>query len=314
MSQKLKLALAVCAALSAGALRAQTPAAPLEFEVASIKPAPQITPALVASGKIHAGMKVDAARVDIGMFSLMDLICKAYDVKQYQVSGPPWLTAQRFDIVAKLPEGGTKEQVPQMLQALLADRFKLAIHRSTKEQSVYGLVVGKGGPKLKQAEPDANPTPTDGATGSNQVTFTAGRGGAVVSDGEGGQTKMTMSPETKSMRLEMSKTTMAKFAEGLSRFVDRPVVDMTELKGNYQVVLDLSIQDLLNVARSAGMAVPNAPPAATGDAARPADAASDPGGGSIFTSVQALGLKLDARKAPIEQIVVDRVEKTPTEN
>ena len=127
---------------------AQTPA----FEVASIKPSEPITPAMVAAGKLHAGMKIDGKRVDIGNFSLMQLICKAYDVKPYQVSGPSWLQAvglagQRFDIVANLPEGATKEQVPQMLQNLLAERFKLAIHQASKDQAVYAMVIGKGGPE-----------------------------------------------------------------------------------------------------------------------------------------------------------------------
>src|ERR1022692_2113664 len=80
--------------LAVGAAFGQTPAAPLAFEVASIKPAPQITPAMVQSGKpIHAGMKIDAARVDIGYFGLLELIAKAYDVKNYQISGPDWVTS-----------------------------------------------------------------------------------------------------------------------------------------------------------------------------------------------------------------------------
>src|ERR1035437_1845032 len=128
----------VATLLAAGALPGQTPA----FEVASIKPSEPITPAMIASGKLHAGMKVDGKRVDIGNFGLMQLICKAYDVKPYQVLGPSWLQAvgmsgQRFDIVANLPEGATKEQVPQMLQALLAERFKLVVHQESKEQAVY---------------------------------------------------------------------------------------------------------------------------------------------------------------------------------
>ena len=124
--------------LAAGSVFGQTPA----FEVASIKPSEPITPAMVASGKLHAGMKIDGKRVDIGNFALMQLICKAYDVKTYQVSGPSWLQAvglagQRFDIVANLPEGATKEQVPQMLQNLLAERFKLVMHQATRRSSRF---------------------------------------------------------------------------------------------------------------------------------------------------------------------------------
>src|SRR5271157_1537381 len=112
MFKRLLSATGVCLALAAGASYGQTPPTGPTFEVASVKPVDLPGPAAVASGKIHAGMKIDAARVDIGLFSLMQLICKAYDVKEYQVSGPSWLNAQRFDIIAKMPEGATKEQVP----------------------------------------------------------------------------------------------------------------------------------------------------------------------------------------------------------
>jgi uncharacterized protein (TIGR03435 family) len=314
MSKNLLFAIGICLAFTLGA-PGQTPAAAPTFDVASIKPSAPVTPAMAASGKIHAGLKITANRVDIGMFSLTDLICKAYDVKQYQVSGPDWMGAQRFDIVANLPEGATKEQVPQMLQTLLADRFKLTIHRDKKEHAVYALVVGKGGLKMKESEKDPN-APQSAATGSgsSEVTLSRGPKGAIVSDGEGGQTKMTMGADGKTMHLETSKMSMAKMAEALSRFVDRPVVDMTELKGDYQVALDLSMQDMLDAARRAGAPVPPGPGPRGRDAGALADAASDPSGGSVFASIQALGLKLEPRKSSIDLIVIDHAEKMPTEN
>jgi uncharacterized protein (TIGR03435 family) len=113
------------------------------------------------------------------------------------------------------------------------------------------------------------------------------------------------------MRLEMNRMTMPAFAEMLTRLADRPVIDMTELKGAYQVSLDLSMDTLLHVARAAGVAIPAI--GARGEAARPA-VASDPSGGSLFASVQQLGLRLEPRKAPVEFIVVDQLEKMPTEN
>jgi uncharacterized protein (TIGR03435 family) len=314
MSRSVLPSIGVAIVLAAGSLLGQTPA----FEVASIKPSEPITPAVVAAGKLHAGMKIDGKRVDIGNFGLMQLICKAYDVKPYQVSGPSWLqvvgmSAQRFDIVANLPEGATKEQVPQMLQALLAERFKLAIHRDSKDQAVYAMVIAKGGLKIKESEPA--PAPPDGSapnpavTGSSSVSFTQTKGGMVSSDGTGKQQKMTPSPDGKSMRLEISGATMAELAEGLTPMANHPIVDMTGLTGKYQVTLDISMEDLMNAARAAGAAVPPA----GGDPSKPAEAASDPGG-SLFTSIQALGLKLESRKSPMAQIVVDRVEKMPTEN
>ena len=106
---------------------------------------------------------------------------------------------------------------------------------------------------------------------------------------------------------------MAAFADTLSRFFDRPVVDLTELKGTYQVALDLSMEDLRNAARTMGIMGPGM--GAGRDGARPpADAASDPAGLSIFAAVQQLGLKLDPRKVPIDFVVIDHLEKAPTEN
>jgi uncharacterized protein (TIGR03435 family) len=330
MAKRFFMATGVCVAFSAAALYAQTPAAAPAFEVASIKPVDMPGPAQAASGKIHVGMKIDAARVDIGLFSLTDLICKAYDVKKYQVSGPEWLGSQRFDVIAKMPEGATKDQVPQMLQALLAERFKLVVHKEKKEQSVYALVVAKGGAKMKESDPlpgaaPAAPTEAGGppapggpaappaSTGSSEVTFKAGAGGAVVNDGKGGQQKVSMVDGK--IHIENSRASMTEFAEGLSGMVDRPVVDQTELKGFYQMTLELSVQDMMNAARKAGVNIPNAPAAGGGaDAGRPADAAGDSTPNSIFASLQNLGLKLEPRKLPIDLIVVDKAEKMPTDN
>ena len=318
---------------AAAAVPARPPAGGWTFEVAAIKPAKMPAPADFMNGKAHVGMKTDAARVDIGFVSLNDLICTAYKVKPYQVSGPDWMGGmggQRFDVLAKMPEGATKEQVPEMLQALLAERFKLAIHHDTKDRSVYALVVGKGGSKLKESPPDP-PAPaaaekSDAAPGdpgaeaapakdaSPQFKIQRGSDGAsgtATVRGPDGNAKMSFGPN--GMHMEMEKMTMAKLAETLTPFLDRPVVDMTELKGNYQVALDLAMEDLKNVARKFGAAVPGTG-AASGDAGGlPSDAVSDPSG-SVFTSVMQLGLKLEPRKAPLDLIVIEHIEKMPTEN
>jgi uncharacterized protein (TIGR03435 family) len=320
--------------LAAGVAWAQAPPAPkLEFEVASVKAAQPIQ-AQVASGKIHVGMKVDGARVDIGSMSLSDLIPMAFKVKQYQVSGPAWisadmLSAQRFDIMAKMPEGATSEQVPEMLQALLADRFKLTFHRENREHAMYALVVAKGGPKLKESMPEpevpagGDNSKDDGKKGisiptgdGSQARITQdGKGGMVVQGGPGstGGT-MRIMPGPDGVHMEASKMTMAGLAEALTRFVDRPVLDMTELKGDYQIALDLSMADVFKAARATGAVPPGALPGVPAGASSPADTASDPSASSVFATVQKLGLKLDPRKEPIETIVIDRLEKAPTEN
>jgi uncharacterized protein (TIGR03435 family) len=316
------LLLLIAQQFAAGQTPAPATGTALAFEVASIKPSQPITPAMVQSGKIHVGMKIDAARVDIGNFSLMQLICEAYKVKPYQVVGPDWMKnlvgSQRFDVVATMPAGATKEQVPQMLKALLIERFKLEAHEDTKEANVYALLVAKGGPKLKESAPPPPPTEEDAAkpasSGSNSVSIKTTTGGATISTGTGETQKMSVSPDGKTMHLDISNVTISKLADGLAPMLDRPLVDMTELKGRYDVALDLSMQEMMNVARAAGANVP--PPAAGAASAsgNPADAASDPGGGSIFTAIQSLGLRLEKRKTPLVSIVVDKVEKMPTEN
>ena len=316
----------------ATAALAQTPAEPpLAFEVASIKPAGRIDPLAIRQGKMHIGMKVDGAICDIGAFSLRDLIRTAYEVKDYQISGVDSLgsplDAQRFNIRATLPEGTTEKQVPQMLQALLADRFKLVIHRETRQQPVYALVVAKGGPKLEASEPEppaqkappeapqaSKPGETVVAVGGQQVSVSGNMRdgkGITVQGGPMGQMHVTMVDGK--MHMEAANMTMAALADLATRFTDRPVVDMTDLKGDYQVALDLSMEDLQNVARAAGMLVPRRPGANGGGGNGLLDA-PDPSGSSIFASIEAMGLKLEARKAPVPFIVIDHFEKSPTEN
>ena len=173
------------------------------FEVASIRPAETFTPAMIAAGKLHVGMSVDGARVDIGYLSLGELIPIAFKVKPYQVQGPEWLRSQRFDILAKMPEGATKEQVPALLQALLEERFKLKAHRESRESPIYALLVGKDGPKLKEAEPGSEtPGQPDAAglggfpfgTNGSQLQVNAGRGGATVVSPDIGTTKTSATP------------------------------------------------------------------------------------------------------------------------
>jgi uncharacterized protein (TIGR03435 family) len=140
----------VCAGLAlltAGMLFSQTTPAPPAFEVASVKPAPPPT-----EGKFMVQMGGDPGMVDYKNVSLKTLIARAYEMKDYQVSGPDWLDSARFDVVAKIPPNTSPGQVPMMLQTLLAERFKLTAHREQKVMPAYAMVVGKNGPKLKPLE------------------------------------------------------------------------------------------------------------------------------------------------------------------
>jgi uncharacterized protein (TIGR03435 family) len=293
--------------LIAGAALAQTPAAPLTFDVASVKLA-TIDQAKILAGQQQIGLKVEGNRVEIGLYPLSELIDMAYKVKYYQIQGPEWLgpTGQRFDILAKMPPGATKDQVPEMLQALLAERFKLTIHRTSKETQVYALLIGKNGLKMKET-PAEVPVPTadgDAPKPDTSMRITASQDKSTVTNSPAGTIKSSMVDGV--LHMEASKMPMTLLIEQLSRFMDHPVVDMTELKGTYQVALNISQEDIRNAMRSVGVAMPAGAGGAT-------DTASEPGS-SIVTSVQELGLRLEARKMPLDMIVIDHLEKLPTEN
>ena len=317
-----------CLALlfAAGVAAAQAPAQPA-FEVATIKAAAPLDRAKILTGQAHLGMKVDGARVDIGSFSLADLIRTAYTIKPYQLQGPGWMSEQRWDIQAKLPDGATKEQVPRMLQALLAERFKLQVRRGSTEHSVYALVVGKNGAKLKEAEAEPPAPPADAAAGRGEMVFGEGENqvrisrapgggrGATVSSAKFGQMKIVPGEEG-TLVMQFSRMAMADLADLLSPFVEKPVVNETGLKAHYQVELELNMAGLMKMAAGFGMggmmdAMHGGPGQAQGQ--NPAAAASDPST-SIFTAVEKLGLKLESRKEPLDTVTVERLEKTPTEN
>ncbi|MGO9260976.1 MAG: TIGR03435 family protein [Bryobacteraceae bacterium] len=304
-------AFGIAMVLAGGSLFGQTPS----FDVASIKPSEPVTPAMIQSGKVHVGMKIDGARVDIGNFRLMQLIMKAWDVKMYQVQGPPWLlTGQAFDIVANLPQGATKEQVPAMLQKLLEERFKLQVHTDKEPRAVYALMVAEGGSKLKQsAAPAEDAAPPPGVTGSSTASVSLGKnGGGTVTDGAGHKQTVTPTPDGKFLHFEISGATLEELADGLSPLAGQPIVDATGLKGRYDVAMDISMQEVINLQKQYG-ANQGADAGGGGDASKPADAASDPGS-SIFTAFKSLGLKLERRKEPLVRIVVDHCEKMPTDN
>jgi uncharacterized protein (TIGR03435 family) len=298
----------VAVLLAAASAFAQTPA-PLTFDVATIKPAQMPTPQAMMAGKIRIGETIDAGRADYGLINVEYLITKAYNVKTYQITGPSWLQSERFDISAKLPSGATKDQVPEMLKALLAERFGITLHHETKEHAVYVLVIGKGGPKFRESTPEA-------ADDTNKV---AGAGMSMTPSGDGrGMTVKTPQGNFKmgpgadgSIKMEGSQVPMDSLIEMLTRFVDKPVVDETGLKGKYDITLEMSMSDMMAMARNSGMAAQMGGGRGPG---APAEAASDPSGGTIFQTVQNLGLRLEPKKTQMDVLVIDKGNKVPTDN
>ncbi|MGD0871117.1 MAG: TIGR03435 family protein [Bryobacteraceae bacterium] len=303
----------VCAAVALAEAQTAPPqkaAAPLAFEVASIKPAEPLSAERMMAGQQHINVNVDAARVDFSDLSLAELIRAAYRVKLYQISGPDWMTTSRFDVVAKLPEGAKTDQVPEMLRTLLGERFHLVLHNSSKEMPVYALVVGKEGSKLKESTPDDATDGAGAAAGGSAAGGAGGRRGEgaspMTSSGSGPNGSYTMSAGSNGLHMDLKNVTIGTMIDWLSRFTDKPVVDQTGLAGRYDLSLDASRDEMLNAARAAGMVV---------DAVRRApEAATEPGGDSVFASVQKVGLKLVPRRLPLPLLVVDHLDKTPTEN
>jgi uncharacterized protein (TIGR03435 family) len=135
-----------------------------QFEVASIRPS--APPG--AGGKVDVGLHLDGAQVRFISFSLRDLLAAAYRTKATMVFGPDWTASARFDVSATLPAGSTPAQLPEMLQALLAERFQMKLHKEKKEFPVYVLLPGKGSLKLKESppDPDADKDDPKGTTNS----------------------------------------------------------------------------------------------------------------------------------------------------
>jgi uncharacterized protein (TIGR03435 family) len=213
--------------------------------------------------------------------TLKDLLTFAYQVRDFQISGGPgWLNTDQFDIQAKAQGNPSRDQTMLMLQSLLADRFKLALHREIKELPIFELNVAKGGFKLQPIEEGScirfdpqNPTPR--APGKTRMDYCGNQG-----IGRG--------------TVETANATMAELATLLSAVTRRTVVDKTGIAGQYRLQLTF-------VPDETAPSEPGAPPPAND-------------GPSIYTAVQEqLGLKLDSAKGPVEVLVIDHAEK-PSEN
>jgi bla regulator protein blaR1 len=279
----MKLTLAAILVLWApGHLIAQAPA-PLSFEVASVKPNQGDGP--TESG-VQPGGRVSMINVPLRM-----LIRSAYQVQDEQiVEAPNWITSEHFDVVAKAPGDvspptpGNPGPVQLMMRTLLAERFRLAVHRETRESPAFALVLarrdGKPGPRLQRSTTDCaamaatrgrnGGPPTPGASERPQCGIRAA-GGQMLAGGQ-----------------PLSQLTTI-----LSQIVQRVVIDRSGLTGNFDFDLRWSPDR-----------TPQNPPGTT------SVPTSDPNAPSIFTALQEqLGLKLESVKNAVEVLVIDHVER-----
>jgi len=166
----------------------------LTFEVASVKP---------AAATVGGPKSVDLQQVRYTGVRLRGLLQDAYEVKRYQINGPDWLDTERYDVIAKLPEGASREQIPAMLQSLLTERFHMTVHTETRQDRVYALIVMKSGAHLKESS-----------------------GGIPALEVHNG-------------RIEFASATLDAFASVLSGYLDYPVLDMTGIPGKFDITLTM---------------------------------------------------------------------------
>ena len=336
MRNRLGLSFMAGVAFVAGTAYAQatpaTPASPaaqpnpstLTFDVASVRPAAPMDQATILAG-LRAGrrpesMLIEGSRATFTYMSLKDLIANAYKVRTYQVSGPDWIATDRFDIAARLPDGASRSDVSAMLQALLIERFKLAAHLETKEHPVLGLAIAKGGAKLAAStatpaavDPDAPLKPGETKVDSIDGPIRLQRnpdGSTTYNLGKRGSFTLKVDGQTGTMHMTASGMTLKGFATMLTTLGGgngRQVVDTTGLTGTYELAVDFSLSDLVSSLRDTGIEI------SAGGGAGPAP--SDPTGDStVSDALRKLGLKLEKTNANIQQLVVDHVEKTATDN
>jgi uncharacterized protein (TIGR03435 family) len=300
----LMLGVTASATLVAQSAPPAAPAAGPRFEVASVKRNTS------AETFMSFGMP-PGGRLTLINVPVRQLIVRAYQVQPYQVlGGPSWITSDRFDITAKGEDTATPQQLNAMLQSLLAERFKLKIHKEPRQSDVYRLVKarpdGKLGDNLKPAAVDCaaargrGPGPAPGAgPAAGPPPAARGAGPQFGPGGPQGGCMLMIAPG----RFQVSGQPMSAFANSLAAQLGRPVLDETGLTGGYDLTLTFMPE-----AGGRGLP-PGAPPPGA-----PELPPIDPNAPSLPTALQEqLGLKLEATKAPVEMIVIDSIDQ-PTED
>jgi uncharacterized protein (TIGR03435 family) len=201
------------------------------FEVASLKPSgprPANDPPRPLYGTTTGGPGTpDPSRVSYSRVPLRHLIMAAYGVRALQVLGPAWLDSERYDIVAEVPPGSTKEQVSSMLQSLLAERLSMTLHHESKVFSVFELGVAKDGPKLRESEVDTSLSNDNAAKDKNGLRIPPPGG-------------IALNVDLGYARLRATWTSVAQLIEALEDWLDSPVVDRTGLTGKYDYSVEFS--------------------------------------------------------------------------
>lgn len=226
------------------------------FEVASVKPNRAGNSG--GEGGARESISFNPGSLTMRNVTLKSCIRWAYGVADYQVSGPPWIGSQHYDIEARAGSAVSPEQLRLMLRELLASRFQVALHRESRDLPVYELTAASAGSRLQRSE---------------------GEGAAEMRPGDGD--------------LIYRHYSMADFAEQLAGIpfrVERTVVDKTGLEGTYDFRLKISTNE-----------------------AEMKNSFEHADGPVVFDVLRQIGLRLQARRDPVEVLVIDRAEKNPAE-
>ncbi|HVW09441.1 MAG TPA: TIGR03435 family protein [Bryobacteraceae bacterium] len=246
-----------------------------EFEVASVRP--------VTTIPRDPAFLISRTRFRDEVASLKFLIEKAYDLEDYQLIGPDWLATARFDIDAQPPAGSSFNDIPSMLQSLLEQRFHLKTHREIRPQTVYVLRVATTGSRLKEAAADNSIDPA--FMKDRELLYNIG-------SNDGGHWTITRlrSDPNGPLLFDAPRMTTADFARFLPDYAGYPVVDQTGLDGPFHITLPVP-------------RISHRPGADNG-----------PAFVDTLDFIKTLGLRLQKEVLPVEHLVVDSVDKLPTDN
>jgi uncharacterized protein (TIGR03435 family) len=226
---------------------------PAEFAVASVRLIPVEQTSV--PGAVRQSIEAHPGSLTMKNVRMWGLVKWAYDLKEYQISGVDRLATEHYNVVAKAEEGAPVPQLRVMLQNLLASRFKLVVHRETKEVRGYELVVAKGGSKLHNSDPHS------------------------LSD-----------TEMKGTAVRFRRISMTEFADWLSGPMHAPVIDKTNIAGQFDLTIDVGPYEGPNAAKDEQQYA------------------------FLAALEKQLGLKVQSAKTSVEYFIVDHADKVPADN
>ena len=279
------------------------------FDVASVR---------IGSSDKRPSQRISDARVDITNTPMRSILLTSFGLTaptDFRLAAPGWVDQTRMDISATIPAGRSRRDIPEMLRNLLTERFGLATHPELRPMDVYELEVAKGGLQIVEVPPldeltkelqsvAAEKKPTD----SVSETIDGPVRTAMISLGV--RTTTTRSrydrtfTERRTQVIDAARMSMTDLVSVLLTTVDAPVIDKTGLTGLYQFKVELP-PDATSIRRLREQGI------TTTVQGTPL---TEPTGYSVFKALEGLGLKLERRRSPVEVVVVDRLNATPTPN